>query len=182
MITDWKSVISEAHLTIKRDIADLGITSFDSENDELSTKRDIIDYGIQTEDDNDSLSVKGDASFIREGELPDGTKFKKFKRGDFDILDFGVRNITEDSPLSKGNKDWVQSCGPRPAWMPVDDVKSGNSPISGFNTAVAAYCYHITHSLDNQPTVLGHGQAISSILFSGYVLTTGIPAQVSCKF
>ena len=152
-------VVFGVHLPVKRDIVDLGITSFDSENDELSTKRDIIDYGIQTEDDNDSLSVKGDASFIGEGELPDGTKFKKFKRGDFDILDFGVRNITEDSPLSKRNKDWVQSCGPRSAWMPVDDVKSGNSPGSGFNTAVAAYCYHITHSLDNQPTVLGHGQA-----------------------
>ncbi|KAH7308831.1 hypothetical protein BKA65DRAFT_543651 [Rhexocercosporidium sp. MPI-PUGE-AT-0058] len=174
-------VVSGAHLPVKRDIIDLGITSFDSENDELSTKRDIIDYGIQTENDNDSHGVKGDpsSSFIGEGELPDGTKFKKFKRGEFDILDFGVRNITEDSPLSKRNNDWVQSCGPRSAWMPVNDVKTGGSPGSGFNTAVAAYCYHITHSLDNQPTVLGHGQATSSIVFSGYILTTGKPAQVS---
>jgi hypothetical protein len=174
-------VVSSAHLPVERDIIDYGI-SFDGENNELGTKRDIIDYGIQTENNPNNLGTKRDPSFIEEGELPDGTKFKKFKRGEFEILDLGVRNITEPSPVSKRDNDFVQSCGPRSGWMPVDDVKTGSSPGSGYKTAVAAYCYHVTHSLDNQPTVLGHGQSTSSLVFSGYVLTNGKPAQVACKF
>ncbi|KAK0119598.1 hypothetical protein ONS95_011038 [Cadophora gregata] len=170
--------VSGAHLPVKRDIIDLGITSVGNENEEPSIKRDIIDYGIRPENDNDSLGVKGDG-FVGEGELSDGTKFKKFKRGEFDILDFGVHNITEDFPLSKRDSDWIQSCGPRSGWMPVYDVVTGSSPGSGYNTAAAAYCYHITHSLDNQATVLGHGMATSSIVFSGYVLSSGKPAQVA---
>src|SRR4051812_2333643 len=109
------NMVASAPLEAKRDIIDYGVR-VDSENNGLGTKRDIIDYGVQSDSGKYGPITTGDSSFIEDGQLPDGTKFKKFKRGKFEILDFGVRNTNDSSLISKRTTDGVSSCGK--TWMP----------------------------------------------------------------
>ncbi|KAI1763259.1 hypothetical protein GGR53DRAFT_498228 [Hypoxylon sp. FL1150] len=59
--------------------------------------------------------------------------------------------------------------------MPVGDADDGD----GYNTAVDQFCYHVTHSFDNLPTVIGPGQKNAAVVKDGFKLMGGIPAQVA---
>ncbi|KAI1397110.1 hypothetical protein F4819DRAFT_99322 [Hypoxylon fuscum] len=104
---------------------------------------------------------------------------KKAKRGRFQIIDLGVRDLSPEELSQESGKlaerkttDGISSCGS--SWMPVGNADDGN----GFNSAVDEYCYHVTHSFDNKPTVIGPKQKHAALVVDGYKLKGGIPAQV----
>ncbi|KAI1778452.1 hypothetical protein F4818DRAFT_438611 [Hypoxylon cercidicola] len=102
---------------------------------------------------------------------------KKAKRsGRFEIIDLGVRDMTPEEMFGtmaeRSTKDGISSCGTH--WMPVGNADDGN----GYDSAVEEYCYHVTHSFDNKPTVIGPGQKHAALVKDGYKLKGGVPAQV----
>jgi predicted lipoprotein with Yx(FWY)xxD motif len=114
--------------------------------------REIIDYGI---------------SPLSAGDLE--------KR---EIIDLGFTSDSTDDLEKRGSSNYVSSCGKN--WMPIADDKSKSH--SGYRSAVEQYCYHITHSQDGLPTVIGHGQKHAVIVKGGYYLKGDIPAAVNCKY
>ncbi|XXH04117.1 hypothetical protein Hte_010529 [Hypoxylon texense] len=101
---------------------------------------------------------------------------KKAKRGRFEIIDLGVRDLTPEEMFGtlaeRKTTDGISSCGKN--WMPVGNADDGN----GYNSAVDEYCYHVTHAFDNKPTVIGPGQKHAALVKDGYKLKGGVPAQV----
>lgn len=93
-----------------------------------------------------------------------------------DIIDLGVTNDSDDLE-KRGKSNYISSCGDN--WMPIADDKSKSH--SGYKSAVEQYCYHVTHSQDGLPTVIGAGQKHAAIVKNGYYLKGDVPAAVDCE-
>lgn len=94
-----------------------------------------------------------------------------------EVIDLGITNDGPDDLEKRGNSNYVSSCGKN--WMPIADDKSKSH--SGYQSAVEEFCYHITHSQDGLPTVIGAGQKHAVVVKGGYYLKGDIPALVGCK-
>ncbi|EAL89378.1 uncharacterized protein AFUA_4G14160 [Aspergillus fumigatus Af293] len=90
-----------------------------------------------------------------------------------DIIDLGVTNDSDDLE-KRGKSNYISSCGDN--WMPIADDKRKSH--SGYKSAVEQYCYHVTHSQDGLPTVIGAGQKHAAIVKNGYYLKGDVPAAV----
>lgn len=93
-----------------------------------------------------------------------------------DIIDLGVTNDSDDLE-KRGKSNYISSCGDN--WMPIADDKRKSH--SGYKSAVEQYCYHVTHSQDGLPTVIGAGQKHAAIVKNGYYLKGDVPAAVDCE-
>ncbi|GLI81356.1 hypothetical protein PoHVEF18_009733 [Penicillium ochrochloron] len=92
-----------------------------------------------------------------------------------EIIDLGLTNDGTDDLEKRGKSNYVSSCGKN--WMPIADDKSKSH--SGYRSAVEQYCYHVTHSQDGLPTIIGHGQKHAAIVKGGYYLKGDVPAAVN---
>ena len=128
-----------------------------------------VDHGVHPEG-------VGARTYVDHGVHPEGTTgVKRFKRGNFEIIDLGVRDLPASSTLSERTTDGISSCGSH--WMPIGSGDAG----AGYDAAVDEYCYHVTHSLDNKATVIGAGQYHAALIKDGYILKGNVPAQVDCE-
>lgn len=94
-----------------------------------------------------------------------------------EIIDLGFSDDGTEDLEKRGKNNYISSCGKN--WMPIADDKSKSH--SGYQSAVEQYCYHITHSQDGLPTVIGAGQKYAVIVKGGYYLKGDVPAAVNCK-
>ncbi|KAF7176529.1 hypothetical protein CNMCM7691_002847 [Aspergillus felis] len=94
--------------------------------------------------------------------------------GKREIIDLGVTNDGSQDLEKRGKSNYISSCGHN--WMPIEDDKSKSH--SGYRSAVEQYCYHVTHSQDGLPTVIGAGQKHAAIVKGGYYLKGDVPAAV----
>jgi hypothetical protein len=79
-------------------------------------------------------------------------KFEDFKgRLDANGEKIATRDISGEV-ISKRNSDYVSSCGSE--WVPVNDF-SNNRYWLGYNSAVDAFCTHITTDYDGEAAVIG---------------------------
>ncbi|KAF2229414.1 hypothetical protein EV356DRAFT_420911, partial [Viridothelium virens] len=77
--------------------------------------------------------------------------------------------------LEKRKKsNYISSCGKN--WMPVGDDR--NKQWQGYNSSVDAFCYHTTHTLDNDDTIVGPKQKYGVTVQNGFALTGGTPASI----
>lgn len=73
-----------------------------------------------------------------------------------------------------GRKDTQKS-----GWIPVAD--NAQQGWIGYMSAVKAFCYHATHSLDGLDTVIGPGLEYTDEIM-GVTLTSGAKGHVNCEW
>lgn len=63
------------------------------------------------------------------------------------------RSPNKRSLEKRVESDYVSSCGS--TWVPVNDYQSGGRSWIGYESAVTAFCLHMTSDYDGNPTVIG---------------------------
>ena len=116
-----------------------------------------INYGLSSLDDTDDSLAK--RTYINYGISDDDS-------------------TPEGDNLVKRKSNYISSCGDE--WIWVEDDK--DEKYMGYNTAVDAWCYHITHSQDGTESKIAARQKLAGLIQDGYQLSHGGAASVECRF
>ncbi|RDL41733.1 uncharacterized protein BP5553_01712 [Venustampulla echinocandica] len=87
-----------------------------------------------------------------------------------------LSNADKRSPdvLEARKSSHISSCGDN--WMPIKDTYSPAG--SGYESAVNAWCYHITHPMDDTPSIIPPKGILGSRIAGGFFLKGHVPGVV----